>query len=320
MTLPHLTMREGLLERVLKEVQRSPDVEIGGRLIGYVREGGFDVLDFIPTGPEPDIATDVELLPDRRYQLWTLDALLDLDEDLAVFGSWHSHIPNGLARFSGQDHRAYAGKMQPPYPYGGMVCGLIHETPTTVEDVRRMLRFAWFPAGAEVGEHTYWPQEAIEWTSAPLNKGMEALLDLTNHEAYLDATGRRLSNLDDVARAMDHLGKRSGHPTHVLRRSPNGDRLLLIEEAAGEEGIALEVASDGNARLHVTDEPTEWMPLVRAAGAFEQHLSRWVDVPTEWSHLSPSLVEQLMPIDHADEGITTKPSERRGFLARLFGR
>ena len=106
MSLPRLRIREAVLERVLLEVKRSPDVEIGGRLIGHVLEDGFDVLDFIPTGPEPDIATDIELLPDRRYQLWTLDALLELDDDLAVFGSWHSHIPNGLARFSGQDHRS----------------------------------------------------------------------------------------------------------------------------------------------------------------------------------------------------------------------
>lgn len=311
MSLPRLRIREAVLERVLHEVKRSPDVEIGGRLVGHLLEDGFDVLDFIPTGPEPDIATDIELLPDRRYQLWTLDALLDLDDDLAVFGSWHSHIPNGLARFSGQDHRSYAGKMQPPYPYEGMVCGLIHEAPSSVEDVRRMLRFAWFPAQGEVGEHTYWADGAIEWTPSTISKDMGALLHLTDHAAYELATGRRRKDLDDYARAIDHIGRRSGHPTHVLRRSPKGDRLLLIEEAGGEDGIALEVSSDGNARLHLADDPTEWMPLSHAANAFERHLARNVDVPTEWSHLSPALVEQLMP---------NLVEKKGGFFARLFGR
>ena len=44
--------------------------------------------------------------------------------------------------------------------------------------------------------------------------------------------------------------------------------------------------------------------------AFERHLARNVDVPTEWSHLSPALVEQLPNL----------VEKKGGFFARLFGR
>ena len=128
--------------------------------------------------------------------------------------------------------------MQPPYPYDGMVCGLIHEAPSSVEDVRHMLRFAWFPAQGDVGEHTYWAEDAIEWTSSPISKDMGALLHLTDHAAY----ERHRPTTEGHGRLRS--GHRPhwttpGHPTHVLRRSPEGDRLLLIEEAGGEDGIAL---------------------------------------------------------------------------------
>ena len=32
----------------------------------------YVVHDYIPTGPNPEKSTDVELQPDRNYQLWTL--------------------------------------------------------------------------------------------------------------------------------------------------------------------------------------------------------------------------------------------------------
>ena len=311
MSLPRLRIREAVLERVLLEVKRSPDVEIGGRLIGHVLEDGFDVLDFIPTGPEPDIATDIELLPDRRYQLWTLDALLELDDDLAVFGSWHSHIPNRLARFSGQDHRSYAGKMQPPYPYDGMVCGLIHEAPSSVEDVRRMLRFAWFPAQGDVGEHTYWAEDAIEWTSSPISKDMGALLHLTDRAAYEHATGRRRKGLDDYAQAIDHIGRRSGGPHPRLapltrgrppaahrrgrwRRRHRARSLVRRQREAPPGG--------GPDRM---DAALPCCKRIRASLGPQRGCAHRV------VHLSPALVEQLMPNLEEKKG---------GFFARLFGR
>ena len=50
----------------------------------------YVVHDYIPTGPNPEKSTDVELQPDRNYQVWTLRKLQDLDEKIEVLGSWHS--------------------------------------------------------------------------------------------------------------------------------------------------------------------------------------------------------------------------------------
>ena len=129
-------------------------------------------------------------------------------------------------------------------------------------------------------------------TSSPISKDMGALLHLTDHAAYEHATGRRRKGLDDYARAIDHIGRRSGtHPScaaHPKETACRPSRRWRRRHRA-------QVSSDGNARLHLAEDPTEWMPLSHAANAFERHLARNVDVPTEWSHLGPALVEQLMP-------------------------
>ena len=146
-------------QRVLLEVKRSPDVEIGGRLIGHVLQDGFDVLDFIPTGPEPDIATDIELLPDRRYQLWTLDALLELDDDLAVLVMALAHPQRVGALFwsrpqvlRGQDAASLSLRWD----------GLRPDSRSTVFRGGRGTCCAAGPAQGDVGEHTYWAEDAIE--------------------------------------------------------------------------------------------------------------------------------------------------------------
>ena len=131
---------------VFDEVHRTPELEIGGR---FLEESTKTLLWFMISFHRVlslDSVSAVELLPDRRYQLWTLDQLRLIDEDLQLFGTWHSHIPNGLERFSRQDFRAYHSRMQPPYPYSGMVCGLIVAMPERVEDVKENLMLAWFPA------------------------------------------------------------------------------------------------------------------------------------------------------------------------------
>ena len=71
----------------------------------------YVVQDYIPTGSKSRKTTSVELQPDRNYQLWTLRKLQNLDNEIEVLGSWHSHIPNGLERFSKVDHMSYYSKL-----------------------------------------------------------------------------------------------------------------------------------------------------------------------------------------------------------------
>jgi len=292
---PNLTINSSILERVYSEVKRTPNYEIGGRFFGKISEdGSLRVDEFIPTGPEPDSVSAVELLPDRRYQLWTLDTIREIEPDIDLFGSWHSHIPNGLERFSRQDYQAYYARMQPPYPHPGMLCGLIHTMPEGVADVKEHLLFAWYPADGEMGEHSFYEADEIEWVDTTLRKEITDLIHLTQHDQYQAATGRFQLTITDWHRAVDFIASSAIDPQHQIKQSPNGDRILIIETGAGDEGYALELTNEGNARCHLDDdEPTGWMTVHDASNMFENELYNWYDLPTEWSHLNRTLAALL---------------------------
>ena len=84
----HLVINRSILPRVFQDCLSNPSVEIGGRWFGWYvpaeERWAFDkehgtgdfgsgdlhyVLDYIPTGPNPESKTSVELQPDREYQL-----------------------------------------------------------------------------------------------------------------------------------------------------------------------------------------------------------------------------------------------------------
>lgn len=176
-----LIIREGVLARVQSDCLRNPTAEIGGRWFGYYiaydddeqrsrlpdeiaeLEGDLHVIiDYIPTGPNPDSVSEVELQPDRKYQMWAFDKLKSIDPDVEVLGSWHSHIPNGLERFSGIDHRSYFSKLS-KYPFPRMVCSLIHQMPEDLDDVRNDLHHAWYEKGAPLGDHHFEDEDNIVW-------------------------------------------------------------------------------------------------------------------------------------------------------------
>lgn len=325
---PTLTVNARILQRVFDEVHRTPNLEIGGRFFGQISEASVVVDDFIPTGPEPDNVSAVELLPDRRYQLWTLDQLRAMDEDLQLFGSWHSHIPNGLERFSRQDFRAYHGRMQPPYPYNGMLCGLIVAMPECVDDVKDNLMLAWFPAGEELGVHSFYEADEVNWVEKDLDAAMVDLIQLTNHDAYQSATGRVPLSLEDWHRAIDHIGGLSVDPNHEIRQSPDGERLLIVETEAGDEGYALELSSDGAARCYFDEEePTDWTSVSLASASFEDRLHDWYDLPTEWSHLNRTLASLLKSeaekppvIEEIGQATPVAKKTIRSKIASFFGR
>ena len=325
---PTLTVNERILQRVYDEVHRTPDLEIGGRFFGRINKDSAVVHDFIPSGPEPDSVSAIELLPDRRYQLWTLDQLRLIDEDLQLFGTWHSHIPNGLERFSRQDFRAYHSRMQPPYPYSGMVCGLIVAMPEQVEDVKENLMLAWFPAGEDLGVHSFYEADEVEWVDEDIDATMVDLIQLSDHHAYQTATGRIQLSLEDWHRAIDHIGGLSVDPNHEVRQSQDGDRLMIVETGAGEEGYALEITSDGAARCYFDEEePGSWTSVSLASASFEDRLHDWYDLPTEWSHLNRTLAsvlkseaEQPVDIEQISQATPVEKKTIRRWFAAIFGR
>ena len=46
----------------------------------------YVIYDYIPTGPNPQKSTKVELQPDRNYQFWALRKLQSIDHDIEVLG------------------------------------------------------------------------------------------------------------------------------------------------------------------------------------------------------------------------------------------
>jgi len=177
----HLVINRGVLERVLQDCVNHLTVEIGGRWFGWYipaeerhlhdeRLGTEHlssadlhyVIDYIPTGPNADSKTDVELQPDREYQLWVYERLLEFDSTLAILGSWHSHIPNGLEIFSRGDWMSYHSKLN-DYPYPRMLCSLIHTEAHTVEDIDAQLRHSWWPKGEEMGVHHWVEPNEVIW-------------------------------------------------------------------------------------------------------------------------------------------------------------
>ena len=87
MTKPavRLILNEAIIERVHHDVTNNVDVEIGGRWIGHVyypgeqpKESNFEVSEdqmtyviygYLPTGPNPERSTAVELMPDNHKEL-----------------------------------------------------------------------------------------------------------------------------------------------------------------------------------------------------------------------------------------------------------
>lgn len=181
----HLVLNRDVLQRVLQDCNTHPTVEIGGRWFGwyidaedrYLHDEKLGtshlssadlayVIDYIPTGPNADSKTDVELQPDREYQSWVYNRLIEEDDTIAILGSWHSHIPNGLEIFSKGDWMSYHSKLNnhnPPYPYDRMLCSLIHTDANSVEEVEEHLRHSWWPKGEEMGTHYWVDSNDLTW-------------------------------------------------------------------------------------------------------------------------------------------------------------
>jgi hypothetical protein len=209
-----LIIRKGVLARVLSDCIRNPTAEIGGRWFGYYvahdddeqrsklpdeiseLEGDLHVIiDYIPTGPNPDSVTEVELQPDRKYQMWAFERLKSLDSEIEVLGSWHSHVPNGLERFSGIDHRSYHSKLS-KYPFPRMVCSLIHQMPENIEDARNHLHHAWYERGAPLGEHHFEDEADIVWFEDELPA--PDVIDLEDFTLYRKETGGQDETEEDL--------------------------------------------------------------------------------------------------------------------------
>ena len=309
-----IILNNRIIKRVLHDVKKHPEVEIGGRWIGHVYQPGQDIKlsginsddevmtyvvhDYIPTGPNPEKSTDVELQPDRNYQLWTLRKLQDLDEKIEVLGSWHSHIPNGLQRYSRTDFISYFSKLnneKNPYPFDGLLCSLIHSMPNNEEDTRKMLEHAWFPKGGEFGEHSWYDEERLTWANIGLSG--EKYLDLDDFSPYLTATGTKLLTLDDWIETISFVAETTGYEDHQIKRSPNGEKILLLESMPSGTDYAVEINNDGNVFfIEKSDsmQRTNFSTVAEAMNKLEMAIRNETGLSARWSHVNQSLANALI--------------------------
>ena len=266
--IPQLVLHEGIIERVFQDCMAFPTIEVGGRWIGYhytkedntnlherfpnvvqTSEEVFVIIDYIPMGPNPESQSAVELQPDRRYQLWAYTKLVKQSPDLEVLGSWHSHIPNGLNRFSGGDHESYHSKLNNPneeYCYSNMLCSLIYDRPRGAKDVLGFLRHAWFPKNTKVGTHSWIPRPEIQWIDAFISEDISRLINPSDYSPYLNR-GSVISWFEAV---LDLVTNHPYAPGSIpsMDMSPSNSTWQLVHEKMGAK---IDVQMDKSCRIQV---------------------------------------------------------------------
>lgn len=327
-------MNEKIIERVYQDVVNHPDVEIGGRWIGHVYQAGeqpsegdvkvddsrmtYVVYDYIPTGPNPQKSTKVELQPDRNYQLWALRKLQSIDENIEVLGSWHSHVPNGLEHYSTTDHRSYYSKLnndKNPYPFDGLLCSLIHEMPKNSTTTKENLGHAWFAKNSPMGEHSWYESEEINWLNLP-QIGAE-FVDLEDFSSYLSATGKKSISLDEWIAAITFVAESSGYEDHEIKRSPGGEKILLLERMPDGTDYAVEINQDEEVYFIEKSEHGRERFAVDSVQEAMQNLEHAIldstGLSANWSHVNKTLARSI-----ANQATAVQP--KRSWLARLLGK
>jgi hypothetical protein len=327
-------MNEKIIERVYQDVVNHPEVEIGGRWIGHVYQAGeqpsegdvkvddsrmtYVVYDYIPTGPNPQKSTKVELQPDRNYQLWALRKLQSIDENIEVLGSWHSHVPNGLEHYSTTDHRSYYSKLnndKNPYPFDGLLCSLIHEMPKNSTTTKENLGHAWFAKNSPMGEHSWYESEEINWLNLP-QIGAE-FVDLEDFSSYLSATGKKSISLDEWIAAITFVAESSGYEDHEIKRSPGGEKILLLERMPDGTDYAVEINQDEEVYFIEKSEHGRERFAIDSVQEAMQNLEHAIldstGLSANWSHVNKTLARSI-----ANQAKVVQP--KRGWLARLLGK
>ncbi|MGM0687489.1 MAG: hypothetical protein ACQET3_11000, partial [Promethearchaeati archaeon] len=124
--LSEIVIGRRLLERIVKTIRTTSDVEEGGVLIGYLETEQLSLLpshefspqrmkavNFISSGPRATKSA-CSLHSDLHYQEAKFESLYQIDDNLQHLGSWHSHSPNGLGTLSHGDIRSYRNILSSP--------------------------------------------------------------------------------------------------------------------------------------------------------------------------------------------------------------
>jgi hypothetical protein len=129
--IPTVLMHKDLVEVSQRQIAKSPSVETGGKFLGFIITAGSQppkssygmhiaakwrqlssegtyllLVGSISPGPRAR-QTATELLPDGEFQNAVFRSVELKEPTIEHLGSWHSHHPNGLSRFSSGDISHY---------------------------------------------------------------------------------------------------------------------------------------------------------------------------------------------------------------------
>lgn len=115
-----LRVQDKIFDRTKEESLQFPNVENGGRLIGYIyTEGNNRVVDIrttIKAGPNAR-RTATSFFQDGEYQFHQLKKIRAMDPGICYLGSWHNHLCNGYPKLSSGDIETYRKIVnRPDYP------------------------------------------------------------------------------------------------------------------------------------------------------------------------------------------------------------
>jgi hypothetical protein len=234
---------KSIIEKMMDDCNSNPDLEVGGRYVGYVVDRNnpdsspspyhkllddesisqlIVILDYIPIGPFPETATETELQPDREYQVWTFRHLQRMDEYIQVLGSWHSHIPNGLATFSGGDHDSYHSKVNlPAWPFDFFLAGLVVEMPKSDEQLTDQMLHGLYHRGAKLGRFTTLDNNTqVNWMEG-LPDTTSSLTDKDDYSRYIDALKEaKVAEVRELINRLDMIGGggKTSSPKSIIKK------------------------------------------------------------------------------------------------------
>jgi hypothetical protein len=294
---------EGVFAHILREIRRHPNVEEGGKYLGYLlapgrpfargfetRTTGRTVLitKFLPSGPNAT-RTAVEFLPDGEYQERVFRQLEKQDPEIEHVGTWHTHHCNGLKTLSGGDVEGYFRTVnKPAYRPDFFVASLVTRIPAAPEERGWIEHFLFVRGSTEfhdiTGEVRTVKLRDMEVTDAKERvRGRTECQSAASHEQalkcdnppwYQTQVGRR--TLSEDRRFFGHqfgenvVSKRRGNQINTTGYMEGASMSVEYPERAEDSTIRVSVLREGLLILQMSCEvPNKHVAFAAAVAAMQ---------------------------------------------------
>lgn len=224
----HVLMDRNVYSYIAAELAKRPDVEEGGKYVGYLlapsdpslksfaldaNTSAMVVTDFLPSGPNAT-RTAVELQPDGEYQEALFRELEYVDPAIEHLGTWHSHHCNGLQTLSKRDVDGYYRTVnKAAYRPDYLLASLVTRLPRSLNDAGWIDHFLFVRGRNEYYQLTD-SIRIIDWPSA--------FWSLTDHAIH----GARVEQRSNEEKPDLPIHKKSGITWYETREG----RTVLAED------------------------------------------------------------------------------------------